>query len=310
MHYKSWILANLPEPVAPYVEMTRVGFLPTGVLVPFLPVFVSLLHVAAVSGLPSAQVVDSCLKWLFVSWFYAAYGCVVDDIADKDLDSKVDRCQHRPMVRGAVSVPSGILFAACLAGFNIYLTRTFFPGQPDIHIPIVIVGSIIYPFIKRFSNFALAWLALLYALTGFNASRTSGFDVLSASEPILRSSLFLAAANYVCNITVETIYMHADVEDDIKAGIGSTAVAIKGYSKPVLFLASLLFGGLLAATGIYAEFGAYYFTGATLAALMLYTLVARVDLTNSKQCEVYFFLGNAVINTTLAGGLLAEYAYA
>ncbi|KAL4907838.1 hypothetical protein BDW74DRAFT_175622 [Aspergillus multicolor] len=306
MYSKSWILNALPAPFVPYCELTRVGYLPIGVLVSYLPVLVAILHVAAVSHLSQENLLDACLQWLPLCYVYSAYGCVVDDIADQDLDRKVERCQHRPLVRGAVSTTSACLFAASLASLAVLLTMTFFPDQPAVHIPIALAGSIIYPFLKRFTNFALLYLAFLYVATGLNASRTIGFDILSAPDHLLASNLLLASAVFIANVSVETIYMHADVEDDMKSGIGSLAVQIQGYSKPVLFFAAFAYGILVLASGMAAEFGRMYFTGAILSALTLFTIVARVDLKDGKMCETFFFSGNAAVMALLAGGLYGE----
>jgi 4-hydroxybenzoate polyprenyltransferase len=289
------------------VELTRVGYLPGGVLIAFLPVLNSLLHVAAISQLHPAQVLDSCLKWVVICWLGLAYGCVVDDIADEDLDRKVDRCKNRPLVRGAVTRTAACLFAVSLATAVVVLSYAFFPDAPGRHSPVIILGSIIYPFLKRFTHYALLFLALMYVTIAFCASRTLAFDILSAPEPALRSNLLHTAAIYVANVIVETVYMHADVEEDIKNGINSIAVRIHGYSKPVLFALWMVYTGLLLASGMAAEFGVYYSTGAACSVLTLFMLLERVDLKDGKMCEVYFFGGNAVVMGTAALGLFAEY---
>ncbi|KAL4867929.1 hypothetical protein BDV12DRAFT_186340 [Aspergillus spectabilis] len=310
MYSKSWILNALPTSVVPYVELTRVGYLPVGVLVSYFPVLIAILHVATISHLPQPALLSAVAKWLPLCYLYSAYGCVVDDIADQDLDSKVERCQHRPLVRGAVSTTSAIIWAASLAGTVIFLANTFFPDQPALHIPIAIFGSIVYPFLKRFTHYALTWLALLYVATALNASRTIGFDILSPSTPSpwLNSNLALNASVYICNLIVETIYMHADVEDDIKSGIGSMAVRIYGHSKPVLFALWAVYAGLMYYTGVEGGLGQFYFTGAVCSVVTLGALIARVDLKDPKMCEVLFFVGNAVVMAEVAAGLAAEYA--
>ncbi|KAL4804153.1 UbiA prenyltransferase family [Aspergillus unguis] len=309
MYHKSWILTAAPSWLVPYIEMTRVGFIPIGISVPYLPILVAILHVSAVSQLPHADMTEKALQWLLVCYFYIAYGCVVDDIADQDVDRKVERSSHRPLVRGAVTTFSASLWAAFLAAGGVVLVKAFFPGQPDSHIPIAYIGSIIYPFLKRFTNFALCWLAFLYVATSFGASRTIGYDILTAPEPLLYSNIALLGAVYVGNLIVETIYMHADLDDDLKHGLGSTAVAIQGYSKPVLFLGTWIYTALALACGVLAEFGVYFFTGAIASALTLFWLVARVDLTDGKMCEGYFFWGNTVFMSALSAGLYAQYAY-
>ncbi|KAL2850296.1 hypothetical protein BJY01DRAFT_209992 [Aspergillus pseudoustus] len=204
-----------------------------------------------------------------------------------------------------------MLFAATLAASALTLTTTFFPNQPATHVPIAIAGSILYPFLKRWTNYALLFLALLYVSTGLNASRTLGFDILSLPphSSLLHSNLLLNGAIYIANITVETIYMHADVEDDIKSGINSLAVRMYGYSKPVLSLMALAYGALVLSSGFTAGFGVWYFSAAAVSAAILLGIVAKVDLKDGKQCEVYFFGGNAIVMATLAAGLWGEYQY-
>ncbi|CEN61421.1 hypothetical protein ASPCAL08075 [Aspergillus calidoustus] len=310
----SRVLSSLPAFIVPYAELTRMVHLPVGTVIPYFPVLIAILHVAAIAHLDPSHILTCCLKWLVLSSLYSAYGCVVDDIADKDLDSKVERCQNRPLVRGAISMTAACIFATTIMAFNTNVTLSFFPSQPAIHVPITIICPVIYPFLKRFTHYALLYLALLYTVTAFNASRTVGFDIWTNAAPnapaVRLSALALNAAVFVANLTVETIYHHADLADDLKAGIKTVAVRIRGFAKPVLYTLALLYPVLLVATGVTAEFGKYYFSGAACSAALLFTLVARVDLAVPRMCEVYFFIGNIGVMTLLAGALFAEFRFA
>ena len=41
-------------------------------------------------------------------------GCIVNDIVDKDFDSKVERTKGRPIASGKISVKLGIVYSAIL----------------------------------------------------------------------------------------------------------------------------------------------------------------------------------------------------
>ncbi|KAL2808303.1 UbiA prenyltransferase family-domain-containing protein [Aspergillus granulosus] len=311
MAFKSSTFPSLPSSAAAYVELTRLHR-PLGTLVLFLPIVNGILHSVAVTPyqLPTNQVLDCAIKWLLISAVWLAFGCVTDDVIDQDLDRKVLRCRNRPVARGAISTTQGFIFAATLAIAFAVISLWSFPSPKFAWcLSIGIPGTLIYPFLKRFTNYAQLFLALLYTSASFHASRTVGFDVLhSGSLPLLRSNLSIMGALALNNIILETIYMHADLEDDIKHGIGSLAVRIQGSPKQVLFTLALVYQILLIISGVSAGLDTYYFIGAVCASVSQLYCIAFVNLAGPKSCQQYFRVGNAIVGTFLALGLYADHA--
>ena len=144
-------------------------------------------------------------------------GSTYNDIVDRDIDAKVVRTQTRPLASRRVSVKSAALFlvAQCLAGLTVLLSFnrfTIFLGFASLGV----VG--LYPFMKRISSWPQAVLGAAFAwgaLVGWSAATGS-----LAAAPIL-----LYAGAVFWTVGYDTIYALQDIEDDVLAGIGSSARA-------------------------------------------------------------------------------------
>jgi len=166
-------------------------------------------------------------------------GSTYNDIVDRDLDAKVARTQSRPLASGRVSVKSAALFLAaqCLVGLAVLLSFNSF----TIYLGFASLGIVgLYPFVKRFSSWPQAVLGAAFAwgaLVGWSAALGS-----LAPTPIL---LYLGAVFWT--IGFDTIYALQDIEDDVHAGVGSTA---RAFGDHVCLGVSCLYG--LAAIAIEA----------------------------------------------------------
>jgi 4-hydroxybenzoate polyprenyltransferase len=148
-------------------------------------------------------------------------GSTYNDIVDRDIDTKVARTQSRPLASGRISVKSAAFFLAaqCLAGLAVLLSFNRF----TIYLGFASLGVVgLYPFVKRFSSWPQAVLGAAFAwgaLVGWSAALGS----LSAAAIML----YLGAVFWT--IGYDTIYALQDFEDDVRAGIGSTARAFGGH---------------------------------------------------------------------------------
>ena len=67
------------------------------------------------------------LKYFFLflsgSILMRSAGCIINDIADKDFDKKVERTKKRPIASGKVSIKLGLLYSSilCLVAFVVLL---------------------------------------------------------------------------------------------------------------------------------------------------------------------------------------------
>jgi 4-hydroxybenzoate polyprenyltransferase len=148
-------------------------------------------------------------------------GSTYNDIIDRHVDTKVERTKGRPLASGRASVRTAIVFfiAQCLAGLAVLLcfnTFTIFLGCGSL----AVAG--LYPFMKRISSWPQAVLGAAFAwgaLVGWAAALGS-----LAPAPFL---LYLGAVFWT--IGYDTIYAVQDIEDDVMAGIGSTARLFGGH---------------------------------------------------------------------------------
>ena len=146
-----------------------------------------------------------------------AFGCVVNDIADRNYDPFVARTKDRPLAAGRISVREAAAVGAALllCAFALWLTL------PDIAklwaVPAVAVAAL-YPFAKRWTALPQAVLALAFSFgipMAFAAAR-------DAHPPAVAWALFFANALWV--MAYDTIYAMADREDDLKIGVKSSAI--------------------------------------------------------------------------------------
>jgi 4-hydroxybenzoate polyprenyltransferase len=143
-------------------------------------------------------------------------GCIINDIADRNVDGAVARTQTRPLVTGALTTNEAIaLFLAfCLAAFILVL----FTNALTIALSLGgVLFAIAYPFAKRYTN-----LPQLVLGVAFSFGIPMAF---SAQRGDLPSELWLLfVANLLWTVAYDTQYAMVDRADDAKAGIKSTAI--------------------------------------------------------------------------------------
>jgi 4-hydroxybenzoate polyprenyltransferase len=142
-------------------------------------------------------------------------GCVINDLADRDLDGRVERTRHRPLASGQLSVLQALVFLALqlLVGLLVLLT---FNGFTIVLAFAVMPLVLVYPWMKRITWWPQATLGLTFnwgALVGWSAV-TGGL-----SGP----ALVLYAAGFFWTLGYDTIYAHQDKADDALIGIKSSA---------------------------------------------------------------------------------------
>jgi 4-hydroxybenzoate polyprenyltransferase len=166
-------------------------------------------------------------------------GCVVNDLADRDLDAKVARTRHRPLASGQLSVTeaSAFLVLQLLVGLVIVLSFNRFTVLLGLaSMPLVIV----YPFMKRITWWPQAFLGLT-----FNWGALVGWSAVTGG--LAAPALTLYAAGLLWTLGYDTIYAHQDKVDDALIGVRSTARRLGAATIPWLWL---FYGGALALIGL------------------------------------------------------------
>ena len=155
-----------------------------------------------------------------------ASGCIINDIADRNLDGHVARTQNRPLPAGAISTPQALIAFGLLAicAFALVLTLNRFTML--LSLPAIAL-AVSYPFMKRFTHFPQAVLGIAFSWSIFMA-----FAAQANHIPWIAWPLFLSGALWT--LIYDTEYAMVDREDDIKMGMKSTAILFGQYDRLII----------------------------------------------------------------------------
>ena len=212
-----WV-KKLPSAIQPYVLLGRFDR-PIGIWLLLLPGW---WGIALATNNVQADIWIFALFAIGASIMRAA-GCAINDIWDRDLDNKVARTKSRPLASGALNMRQAFIFlcALCLAGLVILLqfnALTIALGFATI--PLIAI----YPLMKRITWWPQAFLGLT-----FNFSALMGWSAVTGELSIIPILLYISAIFWT--LAYDTIYAHQDKEDDLFAGIKSTALHFGSKSR-------------------------------------------------------------------------------
>lgn len=178
-------------------------------------------------------------------------GCTINDLADRDIDARVERTRNRPLASGALSPADALAFLIVQLAVGLVVLLNLNPAAIALGflaMPLVIA----YPFMKRITFWPQAFLGITFnwgALVGWTA----------ATGQLSAPALLLYAAGFFWTLGYDTIYAHQDKEDDALVGVKSSALAL-GRRTPefvALFYGAMV--ALLASAGALAGMRAGFF---------------------------------------------------
>jgi 4-hydroxybenzoate polyprenyltransferase len=194
-------------------------------------------------GMPPIKLL---LLFFLGTFLMRSAGCVVNDIADRRIDSQVQRTRGRPLASGEISISQAIfLFLSLLTAAWIVLIQL--PKACFIWALAALVISMIYPLCKRFFKTPQLVLGLAFSM---------GIPMafVASNKPIDGIVLLLFAINFFWIIAYDTMYAMADKADDLLIGVHSTAVTFGDYERvfiglmlTVMHLGWILLGYLIQA---------------------------------------------------------------
>jgi 4-hydroxybenzoate polyprenyltransferase len=291
----NWVDRWAPAAWRPYAKLARFDR-PIGAWLLLFPCWWSqgLAEISQDRAYPNPRFL---LLFLIGAFVMRGAGCAYNDIVDRDVDAKVARTAGRPIPSGQVTVRQALAFtvALCLVGLAVLLQfnwPTVFLGASSL----LLVAA--YPFFKRFTYWPQVMLGLTFkwgALVGWSA----------VTGKLQLPTLLLYAGSVLWTIGYDTIYAHQDKEDDLMAGLKSTALRFGDKTKPwvtgfyagamLLWIAAAVLSGghfvLLAALG--------------LAGALLAWQVSTLDIDDSANC-LKRFRANREVGWVFFGGIVAE----
>lgn len=185
-------------------------------------------------------------------------GCIINDIADRHFDGKVDRTQDRPLATKQLSVLTALIAFAVLSLLGLFLVLQL-NGQTILLAIIALVLAIIYPFMKRVMPIPQLILGLAWYIGILMA-----FTAILGHLSLLAWLLYLSAV--IWSIIYDSMYAMCDRADDIKLGLKSSAILFGKFDKIILAFLQLLMLLLLVYIGRYQHLTWPYYVGLLLAA--------------------------------------------
>ena len=227
-------------------------------------------------------------------------GCIVNDIADKNFDKKVERTKNRPIASGKVSVKLALIYSSILCGlaflvlinFNIFTIYMALLSMPL---------AFAYPLMKRITY----WPQLFLGVT-FNYGLVLAWISVSNDISLVAIVFYLGAIFWT--LGYDTIYGFQDIKDDEIIGVKSTSIKFKNDPKKFLLFCYLVFIFSLILVGIQMNFKLNYFVFLSLPAIQLFIFqIKKLDISNTNDCLSKFksnnFLGILILLNILIGKL-------
>ena len=217
-------------------------------------------------------------------------GCVMNDIADRNIDPFVERTKNRPLATGAMTVQQAwVLFAGLI------VIAFFLVLQLNIESIAFAIGglslTILYPFCKRL--FVAPQLILGLA---FSWGIPMVFAATNTAFSLAFYLLWLAAALWI--ILYDTFYAMVDQADDVRLGVYSTAILFGSYIKLVVGLLQITVLLLLGFVGNLFDLGGIFYLS-ILASAMLF--LRQQFLIRNKEPEACL---RAFLENNYIGGIL------
>jgi len=239
--------------------------------------------------------------FLFGSILMRSAGCIVNDIADKNFDQKVERTKNRPIASGKVSVKLASTYALILCGIA-FLVLINFNKLTILMALISMPLAFTYPLMKRITY----WPQLFLGIT-FNYGLVLAWISISGEISIIPIIFYLGAIFWT--LGYDTIYGFQDIKDDEIIGVKSTSIKFKNDPKKFLFISYCMFIISLFLIGILMNFKIYYFLFMIVPILHLLVFqISRLNTNLSLDCLIKFksnnFLGLIVFINILIGKLI------
>ena len=224
------------------------------------------------------------ILFFFGSILMRSAGCIINDIADKDFDKRVQRTKNRPIASNKVSVKLGFIYAAVLCIFAFFVLIQF-----NTFTIILALGSMplafSYPLMKRYTY----WPQLFLGIT-FNYGIILGWSSVNGSLDLIVFLLYVAAIFWT--LGYDTIYGYQDIEDDEIIGVKSTSIKFKSNPKLFLSFCYLIFVSIIIYLNLKMQFNIFSNLILIIILFLLFNQIYKFNLKDKNRALVLFKRNN------------------
>ncbi|KAJ3756182.1 UbiA prenyltransferase family-domain-containing protein [Lentinula raphanica] len=304
----TWI-ERLPTKIRAYAYLTRIDK-PIGTLLLFYPCTWSITMAAYALQTPFTTPLTYTVLFGTGALVMRGAGCTINDMWDHRLDRAVERTRERPLAKGDLTQRQALIFLAgqLSVGLAVLLQLNWYRTSTLICYSILLGASslsvvTIYPFMKRITHWPQAVLGL-----AFNWGALLGWSAVAGAVD-WHVCLPLYAGGICWTLVYDSIYAHQDKQDDVMAGIRSTAILFGAQSRSILGGLSASSMSLISLAGYLNEQSVPFFVGVGLAAAQLTRVIIRTDFDVRESCWKGF-VGCGWSGFWVWAGALADYALA
>ena len=267
----------------------------TGTLLLLFPTMWSL--VLASQGWPETHLL---IVFVMGSFIMRSAGVIMNDLADRSFDGRVERTRHRPLVSGQLKPRHAFVFLSSLITIAVGLLY-FLNPLAWLLSPIALLLAALYPFCKRIIHIPQLVLGIAFGWGGVIA--------WAAVRNELQTGTWLLFAATICwAIAYDTIYAIQDREDDLKIGVKSSAILFGSYTWLGVGIAVSLMLFFLSLAGEVSHLGTEYFISLGLIAVLMgyQVMLLRSNITNKQALTMFKqhrWVGIIVLGGILIGSL-------
>ena len=214
-------------------------------------------------------------------------GCIVNDIADKKFDQKVERTKNRPIASEKISIKLALLYALVLCfcafliliNFNLFTIVLALASMPF---------AFSYPLMKRFTY----WPQLFLGIT-FNYGLVLAWISINNSISLTPIMFYIGAIFWT--LGYDTIYGYQDIKDDEIIGIKSTSIKFKNNPKIFLTLCYSVLIISIIIIGIIMKFNNIFFLSLMVPFYQLFFYqIKNFDINSPEKCFKFFKSNNII----------------
>ncbi len=251
----------------------------------------------AAGGVP-----DGKLLLVFVAGTFVmrSAGCVINDLADRNMDGAVARTRGRPLVTGAVSVGEAVALFVVLMGIALVLVLQ----TNQLTVLLSLAGAALaacYPFMKRFTHLPQVVLGV-----AFSWGIPMAFAAQLGELPPALWAIF--CGNLLWIIAYDTQYAMADRDDDLLIGIKSSAILFGRYDRFIIACLQILSLLSLYLAGVAFDLGPAYQI-ALVAVACLFTYHQYLIRDRDRDACFQAFLHNRWVGLVIFAGIALHYAW-
>lgn len=228
-------------------------------------------------------------------------GCIVNDLADRDVDPQVQRTRTRPLAARRISPFEAIALFVVLMAVSFVLVLQL--DARSVALAFVAAGLMVtYPFFKRFFPAPQVYLGM-----AFGWGVPMAFVASTGEVPRVGWLIFVIAI--VWATIYDTFYALVDRDDDRRIGVRSTALLFGDMDLLIIGILQCVMLTGLWFVGEQSGMGSLYHASLTVAAILF---AQHLWIARRREGAACFaaFLGNNQVGAVVFCGIVLDFGVA